>query len=321
MMNDFFNNAYDKVRCFYKKWEKEMGGAKFTMVFSGEGVDDGVIDSSDLGYALIYIGDLMRTANKALNGDNSQMTVKMVSTKQGSFEVDLILVQSLIERATSLFDIAFDNKDRISTANDLMDLLFKGAGAAGGFIMFLKFLNGKRPDKNEEKENVYHVYRDGKLFVISKPVMRLALSVAVRDAARKAFSILLKDGINAVKIKYAGNANLEITRDDLKIFEYGIEEDQPLCEKRIMRLQIVNLSFREDKKWCFYNGRYQFNAIIEDINFLNKVTNNEVSFAKGDYLTCIVYECQLKTVKGLKMEHSIIEVQNHEKSTPQFKLL
>ena len=90
---------------------------RFTLIFDGSALESHKIDVKDLGHALIAMGDLIQAANTEINGDRTQVDVKVKAHKGGSFEVDF-LVQSL-QAAMPLLDIAKQHQEDISIANEL----------------------------------------------------------------------------------------------------------------------------------------------------------------------------------------------------------
>jgi len=80
-----------------------MNDENLTLVFDGSGVEKGEIDVQDLAPALLALGDLIQSANNVINGDRAKISVCVRATAEGSFEVDLSIVQSLLETTKSIF--------------------------------------------------------------------------------------------------------------------------------------------------------------------------------------------------------------------------
>lgn len=302
-----------------------MSEEKLTLVFDGPAVENGEIDVQDLAPALLAIGELIQAANNEINGTRAQMSVKVRATAEGSFEVDLNLIQSLMENAKALFDFASSHKDDIAAANELTDLLFKIVGGTatigGGLLALIKFLKGRKPDRIDQQGGDVHIHIGDNYFVTNKRTVQLAESVAVREQAKKAVSTLSNDGIDVIKVRRPKTDDLEITKSEVIYFDYAETEEQLADETRTMTLQIISLSFKEDNKWRVTDGGEPFGATIEDAKFLNQIANNEIAFSKGDYLVCEVRERQFRSSKGLKKERSIIEVKDHKPASQQLRLI
>lgn len=302
-----------------------MSEANMTLVFDGPSVDDGEIDVQDLAPALLAMGELIQAANQEINGNRAQISVKVRATAEGSFEVDLALIQSFLENTKILFDFAAENKDGIAAANELTELLFKFVGGTvtmgGGLFALVKFLKGRKPDKIEHNSGDVHIHIGDNHFVTNQRTIQLAESVAVREQAKKSISSLTKNGIDKIKVKRSGHDDLEVSKSEVGYFEYEETEEELADETRTMTLQIISLSFKEDNKWRVTDGGEPFSATIEDSTFLNKIANNEIAFSKGDYLVCEVREQQFRSSKGLKKERSIIEVKDHKPAAQQLRLI
>ena len=81
-----------------------MSIADFQIAYDGEAVRAGSMDVRDLAPALLAVGDLVSQANVILNGDRATASVRVESDfKRSSFEISLLLHQSLIDQARGLF--------------------------------------------------------------------------------------------------------------------------------------------------------------------------------------------------------------------------
>lgn len=303
-----------------------MSDENLTLVFDGSGVEKGEIDVQDLAPALLALGDLIQSANNVINGDRAKISVRVHATAEGSFEVDLALVQSFVDTTKSLLDFVLSNKDGIAAANELADLIFKVvvapvATVGGGLIALLKFLKGRKPERIEEKAGEIIIHVGDNYFTTNNRTIQLAENLEVRQHARKALASLSKDGIDKISIRRPGKETLEVNKSELGYFEVPEAEEKLEDEERSMTLQIISLSFKEENKWKVTDGLEPFGVTIEDIDFLNKIANNEIAFSKNDYLICDVRERQFKSTKGLRKERAIIKVKEHQPAPKQLKLL
>lgn len=305
-----------------------MNDDNLTLIFDGSGVEKGEIDVQDLAPALLALGDLVQSANNAINGNQAKISVCVRATAEGSFEVDLALIQFLADTTKSILDFAAANKDGIAAAHELSDLIFKTVfiplgAVGGGLIALLKFLKGRKPERIEESPTsddiIIHI--GDTFFITNRRTIQLAENLEVRAHARKALASLSKDGIDKISIRRHGKETLEVNKSELRYFDVPEAEEKVQDEERSMTLQIISLSFKEDNKWKVTDGLEPFAVTIEDTDFLNKIANNAVSFSKNDYLVCDVRERQFKSNKGLRKERAIIKVKEHQPAPKQFKLL
>lgn len=304
-----------------------MSDANFSLVFEGAAVENGEMDVRDLAPSLLALGELIQAANTELNGDRARIAVKLQATKQGSFEVSMTLVQSYGQQALLLLDSLAGHKDGISAAKDLADIIFKvsaGAGVVGGgFFALIKWLKGRKPDKVEVKGGETHIHIGDTYFVTNPQAVALAENLQVREQARNLVAVLNQDGIEQITTKRSPKEKLTIKKDEAKFFDVPDIEEETLDEgDREMFLQIDSLSFKEGNKWRMTDGGEPFYAVLEDVEFLNRIAKGEVSFSKNDYLHCLVHERQLRNEKGqLKKERTIIRVIEHRPGQRQLKLL
>ena len=302
-----------------------MNEAHFTLKFEGSAFDNGEIDVHDLAPALLALGDMFQTANELMNQDKTKTSVKVRATSEGSFEVDLTLWQDVI---SSLLTFSTIHAKDIESANSLADLVLKTGAIvgtpAGGLFLFIKWLKGRKPDQIKDiADGNVSVHVGDNVFITNKKTIILAESVDVRENAHKLVSTLKRDGIDRISCRQGDQEEfLSIEKSDIQSFIVPEIEEEELEEStRKMRLQIISLSFKEQNKWRLTDGSEPFSAIIEDINFLNKIDNNEVSFGKNDYLECNVRERQIMTASGLKMERTIVEVLTHKHAGKQLRLI
>ena len=295
-----------------------------TLVFEGPAVENGAIDVQDLAPALLSLGELIQAANNEINGDRAQISIKMRALSEGSFEVDLISIQSIIEQAKELYDWISNNENKISTATEILDFLFKFkepvGGTSVGLIALIILLGGKKPDKVEYKGRDVHIHVGDRYLITTSQTMELAKSQEVRKQMRRFVSSSSKGGIENIRVRRPDSQDINIREEDIGYFEFDEEEDDISDTIRDINLQIINLSFKEDNKWRVTDGDVSFSVTIEDASFLNRIANSEIAFSKGDFLVCSIREKQTSTSNGLKMERSIVEVKDHRSATRQSKL-
>lgn len=300
-----------------------MSEANFSLIFRGAAVENGQIDVQDFAPALLAVGELLQSANEVVNGDKAKVAVKVRATAVSCFEVDLTLWQEIIG---SIFTYAQAHKDEIEAANGLADLVFKLGGgvtvAGGGLLALLKWMKGRKPDRIEEKGGDVIVRIGDTCFITNPQTIKLAESATVRTQARKLVSSLEKEGIESISTCQPGSEELVIEKNDVSSFDVPDNEEEALeDETRKMTLQIISLSFKEDNKWRLTDGAEPFTADIEDVDFLNKIANDEISFGKNDCLICEVRERQSMTSKGLKKERTIMKVIEHKPAARQLRLM
>lgn len=112
-----------------------MTASNFKVIFRGPAVDAGDIDVRDFSPPLLALGDVFQSTSYTLNGDRVKTAVRVRATDAACFQVDLSVVQSIGETLHSLLSLAAANKDGISAAKELADLLLKTGTAVGGGVI------------------------------------------------------------------------------------------------------------------------------------------------------------------------------------------
>ncbi len=103
----------------------------FRIGFDGPSVDNGEIDVADLAPPLLALGEFFEAANRALNKDRADVKLKVKATEKGSFVALLALDVSFM---ADILDAVAAHPERVTAADDLMDLVIKGGSIVGGTI-------------------------------------------------------------------------------------------------------------------------------------------------------------------------------------------
>jgi hypothetical protein len=111
----------------------------------------------------------------------------------------------------------------------------------------------------------------------------------------------------------AKEASFTVSYDGKALEKHASEtENEMITENKYeVAYSIVSLAFKEKDKWRLYDGQSTISASIKDEEFLEKVNNNSISFAKNDMLICDVKVTQISTKEGLKIEYDVIKVKEH----------
>lgn len=258
------------------------------IIYEGAPVDDGTMDVRDLAPALLSIGELCQEANRALNGNEVQLSVRVKADfHKGSFGVELEFVRTFMEAAKTLLSGGDVDASKIMT---VLGLIFGG----GGLIEFLKWLRGKGEKDIDtttlDNGNVKVTVKGSHNHIEIKPqVVQLAREPKVRKYVGSVVQPLKKEGMKKLEVK-RNTKTLQVVRQDevpyLALEDMDVEIEGTVHEvTRTAYLEIVKLSFREDNKWSFSDGNDGLlQASIEDHGFLEKVKRHEITFGNGDQL-------------------------------------
>jgi hypothetical protein len=292
--------------------------ANFRVTYDGPALELHTIDVRELAPALLALSDLLDAANRALSGDAAQVRVEVrASFKTGSFGIDLVVFQGLKQQFLSFFNSPGVTATLNATA--LIGLLF---GARMGLVRVLKWIRGrsiKRIEVSEETATI--ITADDERLEIERSLLELLRNRETREEMERVLAPLGKEGIHSVSFGTDTEIHTTITRQETAWFAVPEEEDAPLLDDvRKMSFSIVSLTFKEDNKWRLFDGNATFHAVIEDTEFLTRVSQNMETFAKNDILVCQVRIKQWQSSKGVKTEYLVEKVLEHKQAGRQLAL-
>ena len=298
-----------------------MDMSEFRITYDGPALETSQMDVCELAPALLAVGDLLKAATQALCGEsvNPQVNVRG-SFKTGSFGIDFTLATSLVSRMRELF--ASSEATAIANALAILGALgfVKSKGGKGLFAV-LKWLRGRPIEHVEVGPDAAIVYVAGEPVEIELNVLTLFRDVAVRGAMIRVLAPLTREGVT----KFATGTDNEIVdiidASQLDWFRLPALEDVLLVDEvRKIAFSIVSLAFKDDNKWRLHDGAATIHASISDAGFLERVDNNQISFAKGDVLVCMVRVRQWQTATGARTDYEVIEVVEHRSAARQIQL-
>jgi hypothetical protein len=312
-----------------------MSSSSFRIAFEGSIFDRGEMDVRDLAPALLALGEVVQAANRVVNGDRAQATLKMKATSRGSFVALLSIDVSIMTAITDLLDVVTANPERVTAANTLLDLLIKtgttvvgGVGGSIGFFGLLKKLKGERPTSVVEQpdggavivQNHTHLHIDRQTFALLQDVKTRE---AVENFGKRALTI--KD-VSRVRFEDTnGPAKVSLTKADMQSMQVPpATRDEVMVDTvdREVWLKIITSAFRDGYKWRFSDGGEKpFLADVEDVEFANSVLEGKVALSANDTLRCLVREEQHLGPNGLAKDIKVLKVLEHIAGAKQLKLL
>lgn len=230
------------------------------------------IDANTLVNMLVHYQTIVAEANRQIGGGAREVTLKVNALKQGSFVIDVSVVQSL---AQQLF-----GKDTVGYIADL-------CGAVGGVYALYRWFKGKPIKTQKEKEDAVSMTL-GDNVNITVETINIYNQPTVRQAVSKSVETANADpSVEGFAVKTDGSCTCaQFDRDSFKDFiydDFDSEDDTP--EERTIdedtTLVIVGLYFEPGARWQFmYNG-FKISIIVKDDALMQKINEGE-RFGKGD---------------------------------------
>ncbi len=291
-----------------------MSKAHFQLAYD---VRAGTMDVNELAPALLATGDLLREANRQLNGERSDVAVKVQSDfKRGSFEVALIVDHTLLEQAKNLLFPA-----GVVGAAALIKLLFgteagkKGiVGATASVLDVWKKFKGEKPKsviEDPEKKITIIVMGDNDQVAVQPRIGSLYGNDAIRHSIAGAVHPVASPEIKGLEIRKGETILNEVTKGDLPATTDAFTSSETTGAKVLkatkeVMLKVVRANF-EKGKWGFSDGIAKFSADITDPEFKRQLDAKEIGFYKDDRILALLTTTQVVTEQETLESSYVIE--------------
>lgn len=288
-----------------------MAESEFRVVYDGDALRDGRMAVEDLAPALLALGELFRDANTIINPNEPPVSLQIRATTEGSFDVDLVLVQHGIQHVVN-----FLTGDLHEALRNLeADIL-----SAYGLFELIRRMRGRRVRGQEPQPDgtIVLILDDGDRIITLPGTADLARRPLIRRHARKVVEPLRKQGITILRFHPSrGEEPTVIASADVPSFDVDEDDRQTLLDAtEQLNVTIASVAFTEGNKWRLSDGSSVFYAAIADEGFLQAVDRGEEAFRKGDILRCEMRVEQFRTVDGgLTTERTVTRVLQHIPAT------
>lgn len=300
--------------------------SKLTIAYTGEAVDDGTMDVSVLGPALMALGTLVNEANKIINNDNSTIAVKVnADFQKGSFEIQLDVIRTLADQLQSLFT------NHISV-EQLLEYLGLGAtvqSIVGGpsVIDVIKWVKKRKIDKaiKNDDRTATLVIQDESV-TVNIDVLNIYMSVPVRESLNAMVAPTKRSGIDSFEVRngkdYKSPTQV-ISKEESESFMFDESDFSQTEEVEVQRytqwVTILTVNF-EELKWRFRSGENKYYAKVDDEDFLKKVEGG-LEFTKGDMLQIELEDStHIKPDGHIRHEYRVTKVLKIQKRAREISL-
>lgn len=296
-----------------------MSKASLQIVYDGPSLESHEMEVRDLAPALLALGELFEEANATLNDGRTKVSVSVKgSFKTGCFAIDLGVTPSLLQQAQDLFAGA-----PVTAALNLVAILGLTGSATNGVFQLVKWVRNRKITRVEIlSSGVVRVFCDTDHFDTEEKVLELFRNWKLRKAFQDVVHTpLQRSGVDYFAVRESSGDFAIATDADSAAFLAPEQEEEKLDEsERVASLQLVNIAFRGENKWRFYDGASTFYASIADPEFIRLVEHGEKRFGKGDILKVRLREVKVLAGEQLKAEHQVLEVIEHRRSGTQLNL-
>ncbi|TAM44885.1 MAG: hypothetical protein EPN53_15590 [Acidobacteria bacterium] len=279
--------------------------------YDGPVFADRSMDVRLLGPALVSVGGVVEAANRALNGEGAEVRVNVHADFRGGSFVFQVDVQQVWEHVRHL-----------STGDDTAAVLaiLTALGLAGkvktSVVKFLRWLNGRTPEKIEEHGALVSVTIGKAKIDLSRNVFILANDPGVRKYLDGVVTPLQQEGVESVSFRAPSFSKEKetIVRDEVSAFSatagLGEKPEEVLVDTTTKAVYtVVKPAFVMGYKWLVDVGGAKFSVSLEDKVFWQKLVSHEVRLGPYDALVVEVAYRAVKDFQGnLKVTNTITKV-------------
>jgi hypothetical protein len=301
-----------------------MAETSFEVKYEGDALRDGRMPVRDLAPALLALGQLFTEASQLLYPENEPVSLDIQATREGSFEVELIL-----HGAGAAWDQLSTNPVESAAALIVFKELIIGSSVDPSLLGLIKWLKGKlvvEESPGPEPGEVTLKAEDGSEITVPPEVAGLNRDPQIRKKAREIVEPLRRPGMDKLEIRSTAESSLRLEKDDVPAFEVPeIEDAEVLSEQEIdVYLDVLTAELEQGstRKWRFGGLGATFWAPIEDAEFMEKFSHREQVLGVGDRLHATVKIIQKRdpTTSKIRVERQVMKVKEVIEAPEQLSL-
>ena len=197
-----------------------MSKATAIVRYDGSALSDHAMDVADLAPALLGLSEIVKIANKRINGDQSCVKVLVnVDTEHKCFQFSIEIMQTIMQRLSLLVDT-----DATATATEIakcVGIIGGLDGGGAGLFKAYKWLAKQKKTLNEldikdqgSEVSLTNIDNRGGTINVYKPAYHLMSEAEVIKRAKDVVKPLTKAGYDKLQFEKDGKIVDEITDED-----------------------------------------------------------------------------------------------------------
>lgn len=292
-----------------------MSQADFILTYDGPALRNHEMNVRDLAPAMLGVGEVFEALNTLYNGKATDVAVNVRAHQPGCFTVVFDIIQH-IKSGTEFF-----SGTEVTAAINLREVVF----GSMGLIWLIRKLKGRTPDRIEKlTPRMFRLFIEDEVYDIPMALLQAFKELSVRRALERFVTRpLRKTGIDEMRVESQGHEIVRVEKAEAEYFQAPeLADDIIIDDTRRAAFTITDLSFDEEGRWRLNDGSNPIKAAIIDPDFLERIGNDEIRFAKHDVLVCQIHFVQKRNAKGgLVNEYTVTEVLEHIPAPRQLKLV
>lgn len=299
-----------------------MSRTRFKISYDGQSMRTGIMDVRDLAPSLLAVGDLLQEINRTVNGPESEVKLFVrADIRHGSFTVDLVAVQSFLEKAKTILSLAGDGAKNATELAKLGGLVGStGKQSFLGLLSLKKWLAGRQPEQQvPQKGGRVKLSIGVETEFTREDVLALLDNKTVMRAVDRITAPLDQQGIDVFKVLDPKTDKVveELGKEDrpnlrsapvADMSESNADRDDAMVSHRTTILRIIKPSFRRGNKYQVAEGDVEFAVDIEDDDFLARVENDEIRFCAHGRLRVLLRQEIISGEDKDRVAHSVEKV-------------
>ncbi len=268
----------------------------FSIEFDGQALETHQIPATALAQSLLALDGLSKKAASVIYGSDVEVEIKVnAGFRPGSFIVDIVeeFIKTPVGATASLFTVL------------------------GGLVALCKWAYGKAVkvvEDDKESETVKVQNDIGSVSVFNRCVVNIYNNERAKSQLSRLTQTLDSDGVDSISLfkdEAGQREEFKINKEDRKYFSR--EEGVVLTDNESEVILYVLVGALNGSKfgWRFSEGEdgFEFNATVEDEDFLDGVKNRKITLVNGTTIRAVVRTVQRKNVRTIT-DRTVVEVKD-----------